>query len=149
VSEFVTDDNHKKCTFPTGAKRNDATGKGAYDDFSPLAMQRVAELLERGASIYGSLNYAKGMPMKRTLQSILRHTYQYLSGCRKEDHLSAIIFGSMVLIHTEEMIKRGVLPAELDDLPRYVVSPGKPDFKDQSNVVFLSDPGSVQTRIDY
>jgi hypothetical protein len=29
------------------------------------------------------------------------------------------MFNAMALIHYEEMIKRGVLPAEIDDRPKY------------------------------
>ena len=40
-------------------------------------------------------------------------------GKRDEDHLAAIMFNAMALIHYEEMIERGILPAELSDMPAY------------------------------
>ena len=44
---------------------------------------------------------------------------KYQQGLRDEDHLAAIMFNAMALIHYEEMIERGVLPAELNDIPFY------------------------------
>jgi hypothetical protein len=36
-----------------------------------------------------------------------------------EDHLAAILCNAMFIVHIDEMIKRGVLPQSLDDLPKY------------------------------
>ena len=36
-----------------------------------------------------------------------------------EDNLAAILFNAMAIIHFEEMVRRGVLPAELLDMPNY------------------------------
>jgi hypothetical protein len=44
---------------------------------------------------------------------------KYQQGKRDEDHLAAIMFNAMALIHYEEMIERGLLPAELNDMPEY------------------------------
>jgi hypothetical protein len=44
---------------------------------------------------------------------------KYQQGKRDEDHLAAIMFNAMALIHYEEMIERGRLPAELNDMPSY------------------------------
>ena len=112
--------------FPTGAKRGSNVGKGFPSNLSPLMLQRVSELLERGAAHYGELNYAKGMPMMRTMDSLLRHAFSFLEGKRDEDHLAAVVFNAMVLIHTQEMIQRGRLPKELDDMPDYTTNPECP-----------------------
>ena len=44
---------------------------------------------------------------------------KYQQGKRDEDHLAAIMFNAMALIHYEEMIEHGRLPAELNDMPSY------------------------------
>ena len=44
---------------------------------------------------------------------------EFQQGKRDEDHLAAIMFNAMALIHYEEMIERGLLPAELNDMPNY------------------------------
>ena len=48
-----------------------------------------------------------------------RHLMRYQQGRRDEDNLAAILCNAMFIVHTEEMIKRGVLPQSLDDLPKY------------------------------
>jgi hypothetical protein len=52
---------------------------------------------------------------------------KYQQGKRDEDHLAAIMFNAMALIHYEEMIERGLLPAELNDMPNYqrVIDPSR------------------------
>lgn len=44
---------------------------------------------------------------------------RFQQGMREEDHLAAIICNAMFLIHYEEMIERGILPASLNDMPAY------------------------------
>ena len=59
------------------------------------------------------------MPFSRCVASLKRHLMKYQQGKRDEDHLAAIMFNAMALIHYEEMIERGRLPAELNDMPNY------------------------------
>ena len=59
------------------------------------------------------------MPFSRCVASLKRHLMKYQQGKRDEDHLAAIMFNAMALIHYEEMIERGLLPAELNDMPCY------------------------------
>ena len=115
------EDSGKRENFSTGAMRENASDKGRYDLISPIMLKRLAIVMERGAKKYYDRNWEKGMPLYRYIDAALRHTNQYLEGMRDEDHLAQAIFNLMACIHTEEMIKRGVLPKELDDLPNYVV----------------------------
>jgi len=87
---------------------------------SPLAMRRLAAWLEVGAQKYTARNWEKGIPLSRTLDSLMRHVLAVAEGRDDEDHLAAILCNLMFLTHTETMIARGLLPKELDDLPRYV-----------------------------
>ena len=68
---------------------------------------------------YAERNWEKGMPFSRCVASLKRHLMKFLQGKRDEDHLAAIMFNTMALIHYEEMIERGVLPRNLNDLPNY------------------------------
>ncbi len=54
----------------------------------------------------------KGMPYRRTADSMIRHIFQWLAGDEEEDHLAAICFGAMCLM-TYESDK--VLDQKLDD----------------------------------
>lgn len=107
-----------KDTFSTGYQRDNSTGKGAYDLLPFFALDRDAKLYERGAAKYGRDNWMKGAPFSRTMQSVIRHICQYMRGDRSEDHLAAARWGLASVMTYEELIARGHLPAELDDLPR-------------------------------
>ena len=113
-------DSGKRDEFETGAVRDVGELKGAYELISPFFMRRLALWLERGASKYSPRNWEMGMPMGRTFQSLIRHTFQYIAGHRDEDHLGAIACNIMFIIHYEEMIAQGKLPEKLNDLPDYV-----------------------------
>ena len=111
--------NESKQQYKTGSFRNDAPGKGAYELISPIAMKRLACVLERGAKKYSHRNWEKGQPLGRLLQGAIRHLNQHLEGYRDEDHMGQALWNVMAFIHIEEMIHRGILPAQLDDLPQY------------------------------
>lgn len=57
------------------------------------------------------------MDTARTMESLLRHAFAYLEGHRDEDHLAAVVFNALVIIETEEMVRRGLLPRTLLTLP--------------------------------
>lgn len=119
---YTTKRTEVKEVFASGAHRSSASGRGRPQDTSPYAMRRLYQLLERGADIYGARNYQKGMSMDRSIGSLERHVNDYKTGDTKEDHLAAIMFNAMVLIDTEERIKLGLAPKELND---YFVSTTK------------------------
>ena len=116
---FVTKDSGAKDTFPSGYQRDCSAGKGAHNLLPFFALTRDAKLYERGAAKYGPDNWTKGAPFSRTMQSVIRHVFQYMMGDRSEDHLAAARWGLAAIMTYEEMIARGLLPRELDDLPRY------------------------------
>lgn len=105
--------------FETGAKRDSQNDKPRPDLISPFMEERVGDWLKLGVIHYGEHNWSRGIPMSRCLASLNRHLMKFKQGAKDEDHLSAIVFNAMCLIHYEEMIKRGWLPKELDDLVKY------------------------------
>jgi len=117
----------ERVTFTGGAIREATTGKGRYDLLSPIALFRIARVMEKGATKYAARNWEVGIPISRFLDAALRHTLQHIEGYWDEDHLAQAAWNLMGAIHTEEMISRGVLPAELNDLPDY-----KPRFPEPS-----------------
>lgn len=117
---FVTNDSGQRETHSSGAVRDDATGKGSYELMSPLAMKRLAQLYERGAKKYAARNWEKGMKISRYVQSGVRHAFDYMEGKRDEDHPAAVMWNFAAIIHTEEMIKRGLMPTEYADMPNYM-----------------------------
>ena len=113
-------DSGKRENFNTGSRRDTRKGKGRYDLISPIVMKRDAQHLENGAVKYGDRNWEKGQPLASYLDSAIRHLADFHEGLRDEDHLAAAAWNIFSIIHTEEMISRGLLPQELNDLPNYV-----------------------------
>jgi len=119
-------DSGKRQEFKTGSVRDTNIGKGRYDLISPLMLQRLAKHFENGAVKYGDRNWEKGQPLSRYFDSAVRHLYKHLEGQRDEDHLAAAIWNVGAMIHTEELIERGLLPKELNDLPNYQKKEDRP-----------------------
>jgi len=118
MGDFITKCDDLK-DFASGAKRDNAKGKGAYELISPLALKRLALVYERGAMQKGARNWEAGFPMSRCIQSALRHTFQFLEGMKDEDHAAQACWNLFSAMHFEEMIERGLLSEELNDLPNY------------------------------
>ena len=93
-----------KTTFNTGAQRDTTEGKGRPSLISPDLIHRLGVNLAKGAEHYGEDNWAKCMPYRRTADSMIRHIGQWLAGDAEEDHLAAIAFGVMCLMHYETMV---------------------------------------------
>jgi len=114
----------EKQDYGTGATRDAVKGKGRFDLIPDLALTRVVGVYERGALNHGPRNWEKGLPLSRLIDSAIRHIIQYkmskyMPELRDEDHIAHAVWNLLAIIHNEEMIERGVLPKELDDLPRY------------------------------
>lgn len=116
-SGFVLKDSGHREEFDTGSRRDTRDGKGRYDLMSPFTLARDARLLELGATKYGERNWEKGQPISRFIDSAMRHLLRYLEGYRDEDHLAAARWNIGAIMHMETMIARGIVPAELMDLP--------------------------------
>jgi hypothetical protein len=94
---------------------------------SSYAMSRVARHFANGRVKYRPErrdgervpieNWRRGMDTARTMESLLRHAFAYLEGQRDEDHLAAVVFNALVIIETEEMVRRELLPPTLLTLP--------------------------------
>lgn len=97
--------------FPTGAVRDDATGKGRYDLLPWGAIHALAQHCERGALHYGERNVDKGIPQHSLVDSGLRHLGEYIQGDAEPHHLVAALWN--IAWAVEQEIKR----PELVDLP--------------------------------
>lgn len=112
-------DSNKRQQFNSGAVRDTADGKSRIDLISPYAQWRAGEWLREGAEKYSERNWEQGMPISRCIASMERHIQEFKMGKTNEDHLAAIIVNGQFIIHYERMIELGLLPKELDDLPKY------------------------------
>jgi hypothetical protein len=111
---------------------------------SPFAEWRLGQWCTDGAKKYGDRNWEKGLPMSKTLGSLKRHVNKFQQGDRSEDHLAAIMWNSMALIHTEMMIERGVLPDELNDLPNYEKNKTYKTYEELENIYFKEEIKGIE-----
>lgn len=111
--KYETKDSGAREEFKTGSRRDTQVGKPRYDLVPPLALKRIAELYARGAEKYGEYNWEIGQPYSRMIASMMRHLYQFMEGETTEDHLAALVWGALGIMHFEEVGRS----YELDDLP--------------------------------
>ena len=110
-------DSGCRSEFSTGAVRDCQEGKGRCDLLWMRTLIRVSQHFEDGAKKYGDDNWRRGIPLRRFMDSGMRHLFKHLRGDRDEPHLIAAIWNFGCLYETQCMIEEGLLPAELNDLP--------------------------------
>ena len=125
-------DSGERQEFETGARRDTQTGKGRFDLLPVNAIFRLAKHFENGARKYGPNNWRKGIPLSRYLDSMMRHAFKFAGGLEDEDHLSALIWNACCLLETQELIRQGKLPEDLDDLPDVCLD--EADFEEGENL---------------
>ena len=111
---FVTKDSGEREQFDTGSQRDSQAGKPRYDLIPSLALKRVADLYARGAEKYDDWNWAKGQNYSRVMASLERHLHAFKQGETSEDHLAAVVWNALAIMHFQETGR-----TELDDLPRF------------------------------
>lgn len=112
-------DTGERTVFETGAQRDKSSGKGYPSDIPPCAERRLASHFEYGAlgKGYGRDNWMQGIPLRRYHDALKRHLLSWSEGDVSEDHAAAVLWNMSCAMWTEEQIKSGKLPKELDDLP--------------------------------
>lgn len=108
-------DSGARQEFETGSVRDTQDGKGDYSLLPFIALSRVTIHFQNGSKKYNPHNWRKGQPLSRYFSSGMRHAVKWFMGMKDEDHLAAAIWNFMCALETEDAIRRGVLPAELDD----------------------------------
>lgn len=121
--KYKTKDSGKRRIMKSGSQRDSRAGKGRYDLIPAYPYYRLAQLYERGGIKYTARNWEKGQPLSVYLDSAERHLNEFKMGMRDEDHATAVSWNMFGLVHTEEMIRLGKLPAHLDDLPNHTKIP--------------------------
>lgn len=96
----------KSRKFKTGAKRDSNDDKPFVHNLQGYTRLRFGYHTNMGAKKYGDGNFLKGIPSSVALESLDRHLAKYLNGDRSEDHLSAIIFNTQLVMLNEK--KEGV-----------------------------------------
>jgi len=116
-------DSGERRDFGTGGVRDVGAGKGRFDLLPPLATIRLAKHFENGAMKYSDRNWEKGLPLHCYFDSARRHMEKMLLGMEDEDHDAAAAWNLVCYIETKMRIKLGILPKELDDMPKTFSNP--------------------------
>ena len=111
-------DSGTRQEFTTGAVRDAQAGKGRYDLLPTRAMRELAMHFEAGANKYEARNWEKGIPLSRYVDSATRHGFAALEGQTDENHAAAAAWNWLCFMDTRARIRAGILPPELDDLPK-------------------------------
>jgi len=102
--EGKMNDSGQRINFGENAAQREPTiGKGRPDLITPFGLTRLSKWYELGANKYGDRNWEKGMPFSRYTASMFRHVIAWMKGDKSEDHLSAIAWNSLVIIHHQEL----------------------------------------------
>jgi len=112
-------DTGQRMESATGALSDPGHSQAAFELLSPFSLYDLATWLGKGAEKYAPRNWEKGIPFSVCIGKLLRHTAKFQMGLTDEDHLSAVGFWWHALAHYRKMIADGVLPANLNDLPKY------------------------------
>ena len=107
--------------FSTGATKQASSGKGRPSLVPGDAILEVSKHSEEGATIHGERNWEKGIPLSVWLDSAERHLQQLKMGMTDEPHARAFAWNALVYLATKLRIEKGLLPAELDDMPKYLL----------------------------
>ena len=91
--------------FSSGSIRDSAEGKAAMELLPFDLLLRVAVWYKLGADKYGEDNWRLGQPQRKVIGSLLRHLTKYMMGQDDEDHLSAIVWNALCLMHVDEKFR--------------------------------------------
>lgn len=109
-------DSGEREEWATGSRRDTRKGKGRFDLIPYYPLFRLAQHYENGAAKYGDRNWEKGQPLSRFRDSAVRHVLLWNSGALDEDHASAAVWNIFGFLWTQEQIRLGKLPKELNDV---------------------------------
>ena len=113
--KYTIKDSGARETFTSGSVRDSQEMKGRFDLLPFSSLERIAIHTELGAKKYGDRNWEKGQPVRRFINSALRHIIKYAMGFRDEDHLAACCWNVMAAMWTMEQVLQGKLPPELGE----------------------------------
>ena len=115
----IKEETGEKRQFSTGAKRQASAGKGLPSLFPGDGYIELCKHFEDGAVLHGDRNWEKGLPLASIIDSLERHIAAEKMGDTSERHDRAIGWNALVYLTTKTRIKEGLLPADLDDMPKY------------------------------
>ena len=93
--------------FEGGSFRERTPGRGIYACMPMCGLKRLAQRYEYGKLKYGKADaYKDGLPVQDSIDSMFRHLVSYLEGDNSEDHMAAIAWGALCVMHVEENVPK-------------------------------------------
>jgi hypothetical protein len=112
-------DSGSRRKFTTGAVRDAGGIEKGRPSLRPVhAIRRLDLHMGKGAKKYSARNWEKGIPLSVFWESAQNHADKVLAGYTDEDHEAAWLWNAACFIETKHRIKVGLLPTELDDMPK-------------------------------
>jgi hypothetical protein len=114
--KYTTKDSGKRKVYASGMNRDMSEGKPRFYLIMPRAipyqnqlLTRWAELMARGAEKYDARNWEKAQGQEEedhAIESLLRHTMQFIHGEDDEDHAAAILFNTQEIDYIRQRRKQ-------------------------------------------
>ena len=120
----VIKDSGARRVFATGANRDRAVGKGAFNQLPYHGVERVAKIFEVGGIKYTPNNWRLGMPVSEYFNSGTRHGMKACNGWDDEDHAAQAAWNFLCAMETQWMCEHGLLPPELNDIQNFLTPEG-------------------------
>lgn len=115
-------DSGAREVFNTGAQRDRQPGKGKPSLVPNFVLWLLSRVYEDGAIKYASRNWERGMPLSQYIDSAERHLAKLKCGMRDEPHATQVVWNMVGYIFTATLIKMGLRPKELSDMPNQISS---------------------------
>ena len=117
-NEPAIKDSGERRVFGSGAQRDRQLGKGAPHLVPNWVIWLLSRVYEDGAIKYAARNWEKGMPLSEYISSTERHLAKLKAGLRDEPHATQVIWNMVGYVFTSWLIKLGLRPKELNDMPQ-------------------------------
>jgi hypothetical protein len=105
--------------FESGAKSS--AERPRFDLCEPIAMERWAARMAKGAASHGERNYQKGVNdpvfLRDRINHLIQHAMRYANGDRSDDHLGAVMANAGMLIWLENQRTKGFDDARAEPEP--------------------------------
>lgn len=124
VGDKLVLDSGARRIFSSGANRDRAEGKGAFNQLPFHGLLEVAQVYEAGGKKYTKDNWKLGMPISEYLNSAFRHIVKACQGWNDEPHIGMCAWNCLCAIETRAMIQKNHLPTELDDVRDWLSGEG-------------------------
>lgn len=107
-------DSGARTQYAGGGIRETPKDRPRPELITPFGLERLAMHYTNGAKKYSDRNWEKGMPFSHYTASMFRHLLAWMAGDDTEDHLAAIAWNALSIMHHQELKED-----KWNDMPKY------------------------------